>query len=409
MRDPKLSSARQRRYLAAWFAATKSQGSKPAASSEGSKRWRALLLYAVLFGIPLLILNPYKGPRPDAEFQAKIQTQAVSFVAGPNRDAGLLVKDQGRVDISFDGFEKVDLPSTEAWNPASGEGVGGTVDSLFGGSVRFRNVDLRRLATPAGTQVTLLWYEASKNGVTLRLFYGVAPRTAMVALDEQSTVEFRGSRFAETGDSKEGTIHILHDGRGTAEVSPRDGRLNVSVTPYAAGSDSLPHLPAPSEKPTLESTLLRAIEQEKTKPAALPPEDHVALLPGSGVSFLVDGSPNGSAVVGDSNAVQIRNAERTETVLRGQSLEINKLTDRTRATPGKYFPSEISFQVKDDGILVNVLGRGGGLWIDGNDVRPSLAEYLRADKMLTIWLTTGILLGGYLVTILARTKLVKLD
>ncbi len=49
------------------------------------------------------------------------------------------------------------------------------------------------------------------------------------------------------------------------------------------------------------------------------------------------------------------------------------------------------------------------LSLDGRDIRPSLAEYLHAQKILSVWLATAILAGSAGLTIASRIKLVKLD
>ena len=39
-------------------------------------------VYALLYGLPLLVLFPYTGLRPDASFEAELQTEAVNFTVG---------------------------------------------------------------------------------------------------------------------------------------------------------------------------------------------------------------------------------------------------------------------------------------------------------------------------------------
>jgi hypothetical protein len=99
----------------------------------------------------------------------------------------------------------------------------------------------------------------------------------------------------------------------------------------------------------------------------------------------------------------VTNAERKETLLQGQRLEIAKTSDRSPEDP-----SQMSLQIKD-GIAVAILGQAGVLRIDGVDARPSLAEYLRAQKVLSAWLTMAILVGSAALTVASRIKLFKLD
>jgi hypothetical protein len=337
----------------------------------------------MLYGIPLLILFPYTRWRPDAEFQAAVHTEAVDFTVGAYKKAGPFVG--GCVDAYFGNFGRVELP-------------GGSPENLWGGKVRFRNVGFRSLFLTAGTQVRMLWYEASPDGVEVILTYKAmpSPPAATVFLTEKSTVEFQGSGFSESGVSQNGLIRVTSSGIGVASIYPQpDLRFPVSVTPCSV---TKPAPPVAAEAMKAAGTPQpKAVE----KTAALPAADGIALASASAITFFTDDGE--SAIVGTTNSVQVRNTDRTETLLQGQRLEIAALSDRS---PG--YPSQISTRIKD-GIDVNVLGRAGTLRIDGADARPSPAEYLRARKVLSAWLTTAILLGSALLTIVSRIKLVKLD
>ncbi len=362
----------------------------PANSAKPSKWWREAGVYGLLYGIPFLILFPYTRWRPHAELQATVRTQAVDFTVGTYRKAGPFVG--GCVDIGFESFGNVKLPGAPRWKLLEGKSGGGNARGLWGGTVRFRHVDFRSLLLPRGTHVRMLWYEPSPLGVEMRVTYAAKPPAAAaeVFVNAKSTVEFHSSSVAEDGAPQNGWIEVPGDGLGMASVYPKeDLYLPVSVTPCAVAAVKAA---AGAADP------LKGAE----KAVALPPAEAIALSPGSRITFLTDDGE--SAIVGVNNAVQIRNAERKETVLRGQRLEIGGLENRSERDA-----SQIGLQIVKDGIAANILGRAGVLRIDGEDARPSLAEYLRARRVLSTWLTTTILVGSALLTIASRIKLVKLD
>ena len=246
------------------------------------------------------------------------------------------------------------------------------------------------------------WYEPSPSGVTVKVLYGGIPPApaATVFLDDKSTVEFSSSSLSESGKPESGAIHGSNDVRGLANLYPRgDLRFPVSVSLCTPGSL---RTPAPARS-TEHGGLAAALQSPRAPetPRALPAAGRIPLSPGSGISFLTD--DGASAILGFDNYLQVTNAERKETLLQGQRLEIAKTSDRSPEDP-----SQMSLQIKD-GIAVAILGQAGVLRIDGVDARPSLAEYLRAQKVLSAWLTMAILVGSAALTVASRIKLFKLD
>jgi len=404
MRSPKVSSHLLRRYLGRLSVLPCSRPGPPPAQ----KWWREPLVYGLTFGVPLLLLFPYYGLRPDAVFQARIQTSGVEFTMGDYHNAGLFASGDGRVDITFDGLDKVDLGRSEQWKPRHGNGAGGNTTSLMGGSVRFINVKLSGIYAASGTHVGLLWEVAAPTGVAMTIDYGGKPPVAagQIEMDALSLVRFNGSVTSNAPSAHDGEIRISQEGAGPADVfADASGRLNISITPCpSATTDCAPVTSVGASKP---------VTQSRTNVAPIPPEDHLALLPGSGITFL--DARGESAILGDESAVELANADRKEAVLRGQVLKIGSLKERPATFPSKSrYPSKISLELnprgaKDmkEGIAVNVLAQAGELRIDGDDKRPSAAEWLVKNKILSVWLATVILLGNALLTILTRANLLS--
>ena len=110
--------------------------------------------------------------------------------------------------------------------------------------------------------------------------------------------------------------------------------------------------------------------------------------------------PDQSAITGPDGNVQVLNADRKEPVRPQQELAMGALGAETRVT---------DLRIVKDGIAITIDGEAGVLSLDGRDIRPSLAEYLHAQKILSVWLATAILAGSAGLTIASRIKLVKLD
>lgn len=373
--------------------------------------WREAGVYALLYGVPLLLLFPYTSCRPDAVFQTSVRCQSVAFTVGsspagkervPYRKAGPFTG--GCVDLNLTRVGWVILPGAQNWKPLGKKGTGGSATELWGGAVLFRNAEFRFLSIPDGTQVRMNWYEYSPTGAELLMSYAGTPPDlgAALFLKESSTVEFQGSSLSESGEAEDGVIQIPPGGIGTAEIHRQkgDSHFAVSITPCAAmAAKTVPAQPAAAAVVMPDGDKKSTVMPER--PGGLPIAERIPLAPGSRVSFVND--DDSSAIFGAENSVQVKNADRTETLLPGQRLEIGKMKD-----PNSKDASEITLQIKD-GIGVHVAGRAGVLQVDREDARPSLAEYLRANKILSVWLTTAILIGSALLTIVTRTKLVKLD
>jgi len=362
------------------------------------RKWlREAGVYAMLYGIPLVLLFPYTRFRPDAEFRASVRSQAVDFTVGSYHEPGPFIG--GCADVSFESLVRVQLPGVLKWRPLSSGVGGGSTDVLWGGIVRFRNVKFHSLLLTKGTQVRVNWYELSPSGVTVNVLYGaiLSAPAATVFLDDKSTVEFSSSSFSESGKPNDGKIQGSSEKRGLASLYPRgDLRFPVSLSPCTPSVK--PSAPTRPSEPGAHAAVQSP--QAPQTPRGLPTADRIPLLPGSGISFLTD--DGGSGILGIDNSVQVTNSERKEILLQGQRLEIASLRDRSQKDS-----SQISLQIRD-GIAVSLLGRAGVLEIDGADARPSLAEYLRAQKILSAWLVTSILVGSAALTVASRIKLVKL-
>jgi hypothetical protein len=369
-------------------------------SGAGGKphRWlREAGVYAALYGIPLLVLFPFTRWRPDAEFQATTRSRAVEFTVGSYKKTGPFTRVCS--DVTFERLSQVVLPAAYQWKVDGGAGTGGTTDKLLGGRIRFRHVNFQSVLLTPGTRARLVWYESSPNGVEMRLTYpsSVANPAAALDLDADSTVEFSSSSFSESGALQSGSIRISGPDQGLAEVyAPSDLHFPVSVSPCTQPAAS-----TQAARGSVPAKSAASKGEAAVKAKSLPATGDIPLAPGSSIGFVTDAGE--SAILDGTNSVAIRNADRKETLFRGQRLEIGRLKDRSRRDP-----STISVGI-GDGLMVRVLGRAGIVDIDQADARPSVAEFLRAQRILSTWLATSILVGSALLTVASRVKLVRLD
>jgi len=300
-------------------------------------------VYLLLYGIPLIVLFPWTGWRPSADFVANVKTRAVSFTVGHYGGAGFA---GDRADVSFEGVDHAQLPEKASCTPPDGE-------------IRFRNVKFQSLPFPDGTKLRIEWYPQSPTGARMVVQYGNTPPGAVVFLDDQSSAS---TRSCAPGSK------VL----GNATIYPRPGEpLIVNVTPVS-----------PDPKETVEL----AFDQSKK-----------LFLGDHGLTFRL---PDQSAITGSDGYVQILNADRKEPVRPEQELRIDALSAGTYVT---------DLRITKTGIAITIDGHAAVLSLDGRDLRPSPAEYLRAQKILSAWLTTAILVGSAGLTIASRIKLVKLD
>jgi hypothetical protein len=359
----------------------------------------------LLYGIPLAVLFPYTRWRPDGVLKASVHTEAVEFTVGDYRRAGPFTGDEC-ADVTFESFSKAELPGVAKWKPSGGEPGGGDTEALWGGTVAFRNVTFHSLLLTKGTRVRANWYEQIPGAVRMSVAYNAIPSSvaaATVFVNDKSTVDFTSS-FTESGSPVNGTIQSPIGVEGLAYLYPRaDRRFPVSVAPCSpkpAESVAPPAKPSGGTQGRREP-VAAAVARAPETPAALPPVDGIPLMPDTRITFLTD--EGASAIRGFDNTVEVTNAERKHTLLQGQKLEIAGVRNRSSGDP-----SQLALTIKD-GIVARLLGRAGVLQIDGEDGRPSLAEYLRAEKVLSAWLATAILIGSALLTVASRIKLVKLD
>ena len=321
-------------------------------------------------GIPLILLFPGYPYRPDAAFNATVRSHALDFTVDHYRGAGLFT---GMLaDVTFDNIDRVELPGASHWSGAGDAATRDEIQGLTGGTITFRKVKFQSLLLPTGSAVRVEWYAASPTGIRMHVHYphGLPVEAASVFTSGASSLAFQGSKVSGLDAVQTGDVDLATADAGAARIYVSgDMRLSISVTPRSV---------------------------EDGKPAALEAEGNLPLLPASSVDFTDEA---GSAIVGSDNVVQIVNADRPEPVLDRQTLHISNVRAGASIT---------SIDIKD-GINVAIRGTAGTLEIDGADVRPSPAEYLRAQKVLGTWFTTSLLIGTAALTVASRIRLVKLE
>ncbi len=311
--------------------------------------WQETLICVALFGGPALLLYPYTRWRPPAEFHATLRTGEVDFTLGVDY-TGPPFFAAGRTDLAFEQLDSVKLPS-------------GT--SLKLRRIRFRNVEWRTLPLSQKTRVGLKWESSNPLGIGMAVRYSVSdslappPAPVTVFVDQDSSAE-----------SDDGPLKLPPD--GNVEIYPaKDRTITISLDPHVE----------PSVKPS-----------QLTFDTSYP----VYLLADSSVLF---NRRTGSAIVGFNSLVDVLNAGRKKKVFQSQSLILANLDSKTRIS---------DLKIGKAGIDVDVQGEAGTLKVDGEDLRPSPAEYLRSNGVLSTWLTTALLIGSAALTVASRFKLVKL-
>lgn len=302
-------------------------------------------VYLLMYGIPLAVLFPWSGWRPGAQFVATLKTRAVDFTVGRYQGAGFA---GDRADISFESFDHVELPDQASCAPVDGK-------------VQFRNVKFQSLPLPGDTKVRIEWYPQAPTGARMVVQYPGVPPQAKVFLDDRSSAAIGTCKLRGVGA-----------GLGAAKVYPKAGQpLILNLDPVSPDS----------RKP---------VELAFDQSRQMYPAPH-------GLRFRL---PDQSAITGSDGNVLVLNADRKEPVRPEQELAIDALGPGTRVT---------DLRIAKDGIAITIDGEAGVLTLDGRDIRPSLAEYLHAQKILSVWLATAILAGSAGLTVASRIKLVKLD
>ena len=302
------------------------------------------LICLALFGVPALALYPYTHWRPDAKFHATIRTRELTFTSGENYSGSGLFAG-GRADLVFEHFDRVKLPSGE---------------EIKGRRIDFHNVGFQALPLLAGTRIVLLWEQSKPAGLSISANYGTAaPSPVRVFWDRRSQAE-----------SDSGPVTSAAD--GNADIYPVQGYpLTISLDPH-------------SDDPKKSGELVF----DSSYPVYLSTKDPVLFTQGSH-----------SAILGFENVVDVLNAGRKQKVLQSQVLTIAALCTDSRIS---------DLRITKAGMTVDVQGTAGRLAVDGRDMRPSPAEYLRSDGTLSTWITTSLLIGSVALTIATRFGLVKL-
>src|ERR1035441_1912225 len=77
--------------------------------------WRVWLreagIYALMYGIPLVLLFPWTGFRPDADFVASLKTSSVDLTVRHYDGVGFA---GGRADVSFEGIDRIEIPGSNS-------------------------------------------------------------------------------------------------------------------------------------------------------------------------------------------------------------------------------------------------------------------------------------------------------
>jgi hypothetical protein len=141
-----------------------------------------------------------------------------------------------------------------------------------------------------------------------------------------------------------------------------------------------------------------ALSIDRSGIGSLPPlTDVLPLRNGSSLEFVDEQAA--PAIVGRDGVVNIAETDDSHGIHGGDEVTIAQLQE---AKIG-------SLSVAHDGIHVEAIGRAGTLRVRGDDLRPSWVERLRANNTVETYVSTAILIGTVLYTLLTRLKLVRLE
>ena len=230
-------------------------------------------VYLLMYGIPLAVLFPWSGWRPDAQFVATLKTRAVDFTVGRYEGAGFA---GDRADISFESFDHVELPDQASCAPVDGK-------------IQFRNVKFQSLPLPGDTKVRIEWYPQAPTGARMVVQYPGVPPQAKVFLDDRSSAAIGTCKLRGVGA-----------GLGAAKVYPKAGQpLILNLDPVSPDS----------RKP---------VELAFDQSRQMYPAPH-------GLRFRL---PDQSAITGSDGNVLVLNADRKEPVRPGTGTRNRRIGSR---------------------------------------------------------------------------------
>jgi hypothetical protein len=156
----------------------------------------------------------------------------------------------------------------------------------------------------------------------------------------------------------------------------RDGN---SVIKLASGKERLILIIAPPPSATLA-----------------PMSEVLDLREGSSLQFVDD--QGRSAVVGRGSTLRIAATDRTDSIRVGDDLRVEALHDARIA----------GLTVADDGLHVEIDGEANTLLVRGKNRKPYWLEIVRRNETVETYVSTVVLIGTVIVTILTRLRLVRM-
>lgn len=327
--------------------------------SAAGKRRREVLILVAVFAVPGFLLLPVVHLRTG--FTASLRTKSIQFrtSAGQGKSVGLFNSDTP-LELTIERFDRIESPdgtaSTRIVNP------GGQA------SVTFAGAQLRSLDVQQPLQISI---EADDGKVSMAVEPLGSDRNAIATVLTGGETRFSCDECAiESADGKPIARESILD------AEPRIWSVYVK-------KDSRLYL------------TLRAVK------GPIPAEHEIRLARDSAVTFELEGR---SAIAGAGGELEITGVDRKPLRLKeAQSLVLGGL----QGDPREDSPEIVSLEPEAASVKVDLRGSSDSILLGKSNEAATLAEHLTSQKPLATYLSTVALIGGTILTILTRLKLIK--
>jgi len=321
-----------------------------------SKHRREILILVAVFAVPALVLLPVVHLRTG--FTASLRTKSIQFrtSAGQGKSVGLFNSDTP-LELTVERFDRIESPE--------GAGFARIVNPGGQASVTFAGAQLRSLDVQQPLQVSI---EADDGKMSMAIEPLGSDKNTMATVLTGGETQFSCDECrVEGGDGK-----VTAEPRVWSVYVKKDSRLYLT---------------------------LRAVK------GAIPAEHEIRLAKGSAVTFDQEGRSEGrSAIASAGGELEVTGVDRKPLKLKeGQSLVLGGL----EGDPREDDPEIVSLEPEAAGVKVDLRGSSDSILLGKSNEAATLAEYLTSQKPLATYLSTVALIGGTILTILTRLKLIK--
>ncbi len=207
-------------------------------------------------------------------------------------------------------------------------------------------------------------------------------------------------------------------------IEADDGKLSMAIKPLGSDKNTIATVLTGGEtqfscdqcgveggggKPTSEPRIWSVYVKKDSRlyltlravKGPIPAEHEIRLAQGSAVTFDQEGR---SAIAGAGGELEITGVDRKPLKLKeGQSLVLGGLEGDPREDDAEI----VSLEPEAASVKVDLRGSSDSILLGKSNEAATVAEYLTSQRPLATYLSTVALIGGTILTILTRLKLIK--